>query len=209
MSAFQVTLHPEGIWVLRLARPERRNPLSTATLKELHTLLDRVEATPGSRGVVITGCEGVFASGADLQELAAYHPREAEAYARLGGEVLKRLQTFSLPVAAAVNGWALGGALELVLATHIRMAVPQARFGYPALKLGLFPAYQGVHPYMREVLERHLRYLLWTGKTIGAGEALRLGIIQEVVSPARLLARALARVAQVSERSRASTTPNA
>ncbi|MCF6192053.1 MAG: enoyl-CoA hydratase/isomerase family protein, partial [Candidatus Hydrothermae bacterium] len=108
MNAFQVSRHPGGIWVLRLARPERRNPLNTATLRELRALLDRVEASPQARGVVITGSDRVFAAGADLRELAALNPRQAEAYARLGGEVLARLSTFPLPVAAAVNGWALG-----------------------------------------------------------------------------------------------------
>ncbi len=199
----------QGVWILRFAQHAKRNSLSSQTLRALKRHLQDVLAKPESRGVVLTGSGRVFASGADLRELEAFRPEEAAAYVRLGGEVLGWIQTFPLPVVAAVNGWALGGALELVLATHLRLAVPDARFGYPALRLGLFPAYQGTVPWMREVLERRLRYLLWTGKTIDAGEAMHLGIIQEIASPADLLARAVERVRQASARSRVRTTPNA
>jgi enoyl-CoA hydratase len=198
-----------GVWILRFAQPEHRNPLSTQTLRALKKHLQEVCRNPGAIGVVLTGSGKVFASGADVRELAAFRPEEAAAYARLGGELLGQIQTFPLPVVAAVNGWALGGALELVLATHLRLAVPDARFGYPALRLGLFPAYQGTVLWMREVLERRLRYVLWTGRTMDAGEAMRLGIIQEITSPARLLAQAVLRVRQASARSRVRTTPNA
>ncbi len=177
--------------VVTFARPEARNPLSRAVLAQLLEILREMEVSARWRGLVITGSGGVFASGADLAELAGFTPEDAAAYARLGARVLSALIHTPFPVVACVNGPAVGGALELALAAHIRLATPESFIQHPALRLGLLPAWMGARLWMQNVMGRRYRHLLFTGARITAEEALQLGVFHELHPEPRLLPRAL------------------
>jgi len=177
--------------VVTFARPEARNPLNRAVLVHLLEILREMEVSPRWRGLVITGSGGVFASGADLGELAGFTPEDATFYARLGARVLSALSQAPFPVVACVNGPAVGGALELALAAHIRLATPESFIQHPALRLGLLPAWMGARLWMHNVLGRRYRYLLFAGVRISAREALQLGVFHELHPEPRLFPRAL------------------
>ncbi len=186
----RITDH-DRIRVVTFTRPEARNPLSRAVLARLLDLLHMMEGAARWRGLVITGSGRVFASGADLQELTGFTPVDAEAYARLGARVLSCIARAPFPVVACVNGPAVGGALELAMAAHIRLATPDSFIQHPALRLGLLPAWMGARLWMHNVLGRHYRHLLFTGARIPAETALHLGVFHELHSADRLLPRAL------------------
>lgn len=185
----QVEKH-RGIVLVTFIRPDVRNPLSREVLHRLLALLDRAE-TERVRGMILTGTGNVFASGADLAELSRFTPRDAETYARLGARLLSRIHLAPFPVVACVNGPAVGGALELVLAAHLRLAVPESFVAHPALRLGLIPAWLGATLWMDNVRARQYRLLLFTGRRLPAEKALRLGIFHELHPRERLIPRAL------------------
>lgn len=181
----------DGIAVLTLNRPKVLNALNAALLGELDTALGALAADPSVRTVILTGAgEKAFAAGADIQELAAVSAVEGQALAERGQHIFGKLETLGKPVIAAINGFALGGGCELALAASIRIASESARLGQPEVKLGLIPGYGGSQRLPRLVGKGAALKLLLTGEMISAAEALRIGLVDEVVPAADLLARA-------------------
>jgi enoyl-CoA hydratase len=162
-------------------RPDKLNALNDATMLELGKAIDAVRADAAVGGIILTGAGRAFVAGADISELRAKSPKEAESLARRGQDVFRRFETSPKPVIAAVNGFALGGGCELAMACHVRLASPAAKFGQPEVKLGTIPGYGGTQRLTRLVGHGRSLQLLLTGEMIDADEALRIGLVNRVV----------------------------
>ena len=183
---FQV--EESGIALLTVNRPEKLNALSGAVLGELADAFGRVAANAAIRAAVLTGAgEKAFVAGADIDELAALSPYKARAFALRGQAVFRQLETCGKPSVAAVNGFALGGGLELAMACTVRFASDNARLGQPEVKLGIIPGYGGTQRLPRLVGRGRAMELLLSGDPIAAAEAYRIGLVNAVVPRAELL----------------------
>lgn len=181
----------DGIATITVNRPDKLNALNAAVIRELGQAAARLAEDPAVRGAIVTGAgEKAFVAGADIAELAELAPAAARATAEEGQQAFDRLEQAGKPVIAAVNGFALGGGLELAMACHLRIASANARFGQPEVKLGLCPGYGGTVRLPRLVGRGRALELLLTGGMIDADEALRIGLVNRVVAPGDLLATA-------------------
>ncbi len=187
----------ERVAVLTLDRPSRLNAIGSDTVGELHGHLDTIEADGWCRAIVITGEGRAFSAGADITELESL--RNGADFARFVNgltDAYDRLASSSVPSIAAINGMALGGGFELALACDLRIAHPAAVLGVPEVKLGLLPAAGGSQRLARMLPATVAKYLLMTGRPLGAEEALRFGLLNsvhdDVIDVAMVLARVLA-----------------
>jgi enoyl-CoA hydratase len=179
----------EGVSLVSVGRPDKRNALDAATVAELDSAFAALGLDPAARGVVLTGAgESTFAAEADLAELLA--PGEAQGLSPRVRGLCDRIESLGKPVIAAVNGYALGAGCELALACHLRIASDNAKFGLPAVKLGLICGHGGTQRLPRLVGKGRALELLLTGERIDATEALRIGLVNKVVFRDRLLAEA-------------------
>ncbi len=174
-----------------LNRPQVLHALNTQVFDELEAIFMSLTNDPAVRVILITGSgDKAFAAGADIKELVATDVVTGEAKARRGQEVFLLIETCGKPVIACINGFALGGGCELALACTLRIASENARLGQPEVKLGLIPGYGGTQRLPRLVGPSRALKLLLTGEIIGAPEALRIGMVDEVVPAERLMERA-------------------
>ena len=181
----------DGVAVITLNRPKVLNALNTALLGELDSALDALAVEDSVRAVIITGAgEKAFAAGADIQELAGLSGLEGQALALRGQKIFSKLEALGKPVIAAINGFALGGGCELALAASIRIAGETAKLGQPEVKLGLIPGYGGSQRLPRLVGKGAALKMILTGEMVSAAEALRIGLVDEVVPAAELMTRA-------------------
>ena len=177
-----------GIALITLNRPEKLNALSGAVIAELREAFQQVESDSAIRAAILTGAgEKAFVAGADINELAALTPLEARAFARRGQQVFRMLETSSKPSVAAMNGFALGGGLELAMACTVRFASENAKMGQPEVKLGIIPGYGGTQRLPRLVGRGRALELLLAGDPIPAADAHRIGLVNAVVPQAELL----------------------
>ena len=182
-----------GIALVTINRPEKRNALSRALVKELGAAFDRVAEDPAIRAAIVTGAgDKAFVAGADIGELAALSATEMRQYALDGQRVFRRLETAGKPSVAAVNGFALGGGLELALAATVRVASETAKLGQPEVKLGLIPGFGGTQRLPRLVGRGRALWMLLSGEPIDAAEAWRIGLVNAVAPQAELLGAARA-----------------
>ena len=183
-----------------LSRPSVLNALNAQLFNDLERVFQFLAQDPGTRAVVITGAgEKAFAAGADIAELADIPDAAAgEKLSLRVQSVLRLLDTSSKPVVAAINGFALGGGLELALACTLRLAAETAKLGQPEVKLGLLPGYGGTQRLPRLIGRSAALKLLLTGEMITAGDALRLGLVDEVVPAADLADRTHALAARIA-----------
>jgi enoyl-CoA hydratase/carnithine racemase len=180
-----------SIAYVTIDRPKVLNALNTPTWTDLHTAFEDVKKDASVRGVVLTGAgDKAFIAGADISELANVDAYDAEESSRFGQGVLDLIENLGKPVIAAINGFALGGGCETAMACTIRIAVEHARFGQPEVKLGLLPGGGGTQRLPRLVGKGRALQLILTGETISAQEAYRIGLVNEVVPAADLIARA-------------------
>lgn len=188
----------DGIGTITINRPEKRNALSRALIAELDDALGRAAGEKEIRGLILTGAgEKAFVAGADIQELAAISPVEARAMSLTGQRVYRRLETMGKPSVAAINGFALGGGLELAMACTVRYAADNAKLGQPEVKLGIIPGYGGTQRLPRLVGRGRALELLLSGEVIDAAEAFRIGLVNGVVPPAELIERSRKWLGQV------------
>jgi enoyl-CoA hydratase len=189
MEFDNILLYKAGsIATVTLNRPEALNALNTATLKELGRAFDAVSADSRVRVLVITGAgDQAFCAGADIKELDKATVKQADAFMRLGRDVFHKLEAMDLPVIAAVNGYALGGGCELALACDLRMASTKAKFGQPEVGLGNIPGWGGTQRLPRLVGVGKAKEILFTGEMIDAQEAWRIGLVNRVFSPEKLM----------------------
>jgi enoyl-CoA hydratase len=181
----------DGVAVITLNRPKVLNALNRALFAELESAVDGIAVDSAVRVVILTGAgEKAFAAGADIQELAQVSGVDGQQLALRGQRLFSKIETLRVPVIAAINGFALGGGCELALACTIRIASETAKLGQPEVKLGLIPGYGGSQRLPRLVGKGAGLKLILTGEMIGAAEALRIGLVEEVVAADQLLARA-------------------
>lgn len=167
--------------VITLNRPEALNALSFDIVRQIGECIDEVAASD-ARCLLITGAgEKAFCAGADISELMGRTVADVRAGARRGQTTFAKLDELPIPSIAVINGFALGGGLELALACTFRVAAPKARMGLPEIKLGLIPGYGGTQRLPRHVGEARAMDLILTGRFVQAEEALAMGLISEVV----------------------------
>jgi enoyl-CoA hydratase len=173
----------DGCATITVSREKVLNALDARTLDELEDAIGRVEDEAGVKGAIIIGAgEKAFVAGADIQALAECRdPRQATATAERGQRLTRKIEVCSKPVIACVNGFALGGGLELALACHFRYASKNAKVGLPEVKLGLIPGYGGTQRLPREVGRGRALELILTGEPIDAEEALKIGLVNKVL----------------------------
>lgn len=177
--------------LVTLDRPKVLNALNAATFRELDAVLDELAGDEKVRVVLLTGAgERAFAAGADIGELARVGREDGKAFSRLGQAVFRKIELLGKPVLACVRGFALGGGCELAMACTLRIAAHDAKFGQPEVKLGVIPGYGGSQRLPRLVGRGAAMKLLLTGAMIDAGEALRIGLVDEVVPATELMNRA-------------------
>src|SRR5580704_5650617 len=180
-------------------RPKVLNALNSATFRQLKAVFQDAQNDTSVRGVILTGAgDKSFVAGADISELAQITPVQAEENTRLGQGVADLIENLGKPVVAAVNGYALGGGCELALASSIRVAAESARFGLPEVTLGLMPGAGGTQRLPRAIGKGLALQLILTGGMINAQEAYRIGLVNEVVPAAELIARAEAVLKQMA-----------
>lgn len=176
------------ILTLTINRPEVLNALNISVLQELREKISRIEKEEDIKVVIITGAgEKAFVAGADIKEMASFTPKEALAYAALGHQVFARLEALPKPVIAAINGYCLGGGLELAMACDIRVSVHKAKLGQPEVGLGIIPGFGGSQRLPRLVGKGKASELIFTGKGISGEEAWRIGLVNKVVDEEVLL----------------------
>jgi enoyl-CoA hydratase len=174
-----------------LNRPQVMNALNSTVFNELERVFRALMDDVDVRVILVTGAgEKAFAAGADINELVRLDIATGEAKSGRGQEVFRMIETCGKPVIACINGYALGGGCELALACTIRLASDTARMGQPEVKLGLIPGYGGTQRLPRLVGQSMALKLLLTGEMINAVEALRIGLVDEMVPAERLMERA-------------------
>ncbi len=181
------------IAVLTVNRPQALNALNAATLDELANVLARVAADPEVRVLLITGAgEKAFIAGADITAMQGMSALEAQAFSEKGQRVMQAIEALPIPVIALVNGYALGGGCELAMSCDWIIAAERAVFGQPEVNLGIPPGFGGTQRLSRLVGRSLALELVITGRQIKADEALRIGLVNEVVPPEQLTGKGLA-----------------
>ena len=189
-----------AVAVVTIDRQEALNALDVATLSELRDRLRGLADDAAVRAVVLTGAgEKAFAAGADIKYMSGLGPEEAKAWGALGHEATGLLETMPKPTIAAVNGFALGGGCELALACDLRYASSRARLGQPEIDLGIVPGWGGTQRLARVCGVGVAKDLIFSGRTIDAEEALRVGLVHEIADP--VLERALESARGLAEKS--------
>jgi enoyl-CoA hydratase len=172
-------------------RPKALNALNAATIEELRVVFTEIKNNAGVRIAILTGAgDKAFIAGADIGEIAKLDGESGKEFARLGQSVFDLVENLGKPVIACVNGFALGGGCEIALACTMRLASDNAKLGQPEVKLGVIPGFGGSQRLPRLVGKGIANQLLLTGEMIGAQEAHRIGLVNEVTTPANLIPRA-------------------
>ena len=180
-----------AIAYVTLNRPKVLNALNKATIAELNDVFKDARDDTAVHGVILTGAgDKAFAAGADIAEMAGDTPADAEDKTRHGQRLTRVIENLGKPVVAAVNGFALGGGCELAMACTLRLAVETAKFGQPEVTIGIIPGYGGTQRLPRLVGKGRALQLILTGEMIGAQEAYRIGLVNEIVPAADLIPRA-------------------
>jgi len=176
------------VLVVTINRPKALNALNQQVLTELLRLSDALKDSSLVRAVVLTGAgEKAFVAGADIAAMAAMQPAEALGFAELGHRVMDSLESLPQPVIAAVNGFALGGGMELAMSCDILLAAENARFGQPEVNIGVMPGFGGSQRLPRRVPFGMAAEILLSGDNLTAAEALRIGLVNRVLPQAELL----------------------
>ncbi|MCB0760198.1 MAG: enoyl-CoA hydratase/isomerase family protein [Flavobacteriales bacterium] len=183
----------ENVRIITINRPQQLNALNRDTIDELGRELDAVDSNAPIRAIIITGSgEKAFVAGADIKEFAHFSVAEGKALSADGHDKLfNKVENLSKPAIAAVNGFALGGGLELAMSCHVRIASSNARLGLPEVSLGVIPGYGGTQRLAHLVGKGKAMEMITTAGMIKAEEALQWGLVNHVVAPEDLLANAL------------------
>lgn len=180
-------------------RPDKLNALNSATLLELDEAFGQAAADEGVRCLVLTGAgPKAFVAGADISEMNGLTPVEGRDFSKRGSDMMRRIETLSKPVIAMVNGFALGGGLELAMSCHLRIAGENAKIGQPEINLGLVPGFGGSQRLLRLAGRAACLELCLTGTPITAQRGYELGVINEVVPAEQLEERTMALATQIA-----------
>lgn len=209
MSYQNILVQDSGkIRTIIINREEKLNALNKETIRELEQVIIDTERQPDIRVAILTGAgTKAFVAGADISEFSNYDSFEGEDLARQGQHrVFDRIHHASKPFIAAINGFALGGGLELALACHIRVASTPAKMGLPEVTLGLIPGYGGTQRLTQLVGRGKAMELIMTAEMVTAEEALNLGLVNHITEPAELLDKAQAIATKIASRSGSAIT---
>lgn len=188
------------IGILTINRPEKLNAISMELTDELEKFLDEAERDEDLRAMIVTGAGGkAFVAGADIREIADRDARMGRLVTKKRQELFSRLENLPYPVIAAVNGYALGGGLELALACTLRICSEKAQFGAPEVKLGIIPGDGGTQRLPRMVGPGKALEMMLTGDFIDAHEAFRIGLVNKVCAPENLMENAMELARKISE----------
>ena len=179
----------DRIGIIEINRPKKLNALNQETIEELHRAFSQLDKDPETRVIIITGSgEKAFVAGADISEFADFDTDQGRELSRQGQEKLfDFVENLTTPVIAAVNGFALGGGLELAMACHIRVASKNARMGLPEVSLGLIPGYGGTQRLPQLVGKGKAFEMIMTGGMIGSDDAYRSGLVNHLTEPDDLI----------------------
>ncbi len=193
MSDFKIltTEIRNGIATVVINRPEALNALNTLFFEEMDRLIMDMAKEQSIRVMIITGEGKAFVAGADIAEMVNKTSEEGSAFGSRGQNTFRSIELLPFPVIAAINGFALGGGLELAMACDIRIASAKAKFGQPEVNLGLTPGFAGTQRLPRLVGLGNALYLLSSAEMIDAQTALRMGLIQQIIEPDHLLEETL------------------
>jgi enoyl-CoA hydratase len=180
----------EPLGLITINRPDAMNALNTAFFLEMDSMLTDLENDGRVKVIVLTGAGKAFVAGADIAEMVDMGAAEAEVFSQLGQRIFRRMETYKKPIIGAVNGFALGGGMELAMGCDVLIASEKARFGQPEVNLGLIPGYAATQRLPRIVGRTNALRLLLSAEMIGAQEALTMGLVQKVVSPEALIEEA-------------------
>lgn len=177
----------DNIAIVKINRPQALNALNTRFFHEMDDVVSNVTNKPEIRAMIITGEGKAFVAGADIAEMVDKNQEEGSAFSRIGQNTFRSLEKMEIPVIAAINGFALGGGLELAMGCDFRIASTKAKFGQPEVNLGLIPGYAGTQRLSRLVGMGDALFLLMSADMIGADDALRIGLVQKVFEPEVLM----------------------
>jgi enoyl-CoA hydratase len=190
----------DGIAVVTVNRPKALNALNRAVTDELERVFRTLADAADVHGVILTGAgEKSFIAGADIGSMANLTPEQARAWGAKGQGLLFMIENFPKPVIAAVNGYALGGGLEIAMSCDFIVAVPEAKLGQPEVLLGVIPGFGGSQRLARIVGYHKAKQLCMTGEQITGTEAYRIGLVSELVPKGELRARCEALLAKIGE----------
>lgn len=202
-----ITYEQEGfVGVITINRPKALNALNSEVLKELNATLDAVDLE-NTRALVLTGAgEKSFVAGADIAEMSTLTKAEGETFGKIGNDVFRKIETFPIPVIAAVNGFALGGGCEIAMSCDIRLCSDTAIFGQPEVGLGITPGFGGTQRLARLIPVGKAKEIIYGAVNIKADEAYRLGLVnsvyplEELLPAAKKLAAKIAKNAPIAVR---------
>jgi len=181
----------DGIGTLKINRPKVLNALNTETLREMIEALEELSQRKELRALILTGeGEKAFVAGADIAEMKDMTPQQAYQFSQLGHRALKAIEEFPRPVIAAINGYALGGGLEIALACDFIYAAEGAKMGLPEVTLGIFPGFGGTQRLPRLIGKARAKELIYTGEMVDAKRAYEWGIVNKVCPPEKLMEEA-------------------
>lgn len=191
--------YQEQIALVTINRPKALNALNTLTLHELSQVVEDLANNSSVRVVILTGSgEKAFVAGADIAEMNTKTPLEARSFSQLGQKLMNQIESLPQPVIAAINGFALGGGLELAMACDIRLAGENARFGQPEVNLGIPAGFGGTQRLPRLVGSGRASEILLTAELLDAQEALRMGLVNRVYPKEELQEQALAMARKIA-----------
>lgn len=192
MTYENLLLRKEGnVGILSINRPDELNALSSSVLEELDMAIDNISLDETIYVLIITGEGRAFVAGADISEMRTKNSLEAREFAHKGLSVFRKIELMEKPVIAAINGFALGGGCELAMSCDIRLASDKAKFGQPEVGLGITPGFGGTQRLSRLVGLGIAKELIFTGKIIRADEAMKIGLVNNVVPGGDLMDAAL------------------
>lgn len=202
-----VTYEVEGqVGIITINRPKALNALNSTVLEELDKTFDDVDVNE-IRALILTGAgEKSFVAGADIGEMSTLTKAEGEAFGKKGNDVFRKIETFPIPVIAAINGFALGGGCEISMSCDIRICSDNAVFGQPEVGLGITPGFGGTQRLARIVGVGMAKQMIYTGRNIKADEALRIGLVnavytlEELMPAAKKMAAGIAKNAPIAVR---------
>lgn len=192
MSWENVTMEiKDGIATVTINRPKQLNALNVATIKDLSDVFDEIKKNDEIKGILLTGSgDKAFVAGADIAQMRNFGVREARDFAERGQTTFSKIEDLPKPVIAVVNGYALGGGLELAMSCDIIIASEKARFGQPEVKLGVIPGFGGTQRLVRRVGMHLAKELIFSGEMITAERAAAMNLVNTVYPPAKVMEKA-------------------
>ena len=194
MSDYIILEKDKATAIITISREKALNALNSQVIDELSQAIDVVKADKDIRALIITGAGRAFVAGADIGVQSVFDVREGRQWGRRGSAVFREIELLQIPTIAAVGGFALGGGCELALSCDMIVADEKAKFGQPEVSLGITPGFSGTQRLPRRIGTAKAKEMIFTGRMIDAYEANRIGLINKIAEPGKLMdeAKALA-----------------